>query len=930
MSLFVALVLVSSACGQYQVNPLAADRLFTGVGGLSGGGATSRLLSAYPPEQQSLLLDLLFLPNYGASLNVLKVEIGGDAQSTDGTEASHMHTADDLNYDRGYEWWLMTEAKKRNPNIKLYGLPWAFPAWVGNGTGNPFAYPDLTAGYITKWVQGADTVYGLNIDYVGLWNEKSYNITYIETLRSALDAAGYNNTMIVGTDTYSDWSIAGYILSNPAVAAAVDVIGAHYPGTHSTAQAVETGRSLWASEDMSVYNDFRGASCWARILNQNFVNGNMTTTIAWNLISSYYPGLDWYGTSILSAPEPWSGYYDTTNVGLVWVSAHTTHFAQPGWKYLVQGQGSGLLNNGGSYVTITDGNDFSIIIEKMLWEHSQCAWESVDSYSVTSETMTFVLQGAWANVSSLAVWHTAFIWDNIVQANASYFQQLAPIDVVNGQFTITVNPDEMYSITTLSTVAKASIPPSPSSQPFPNMYVDDFESYNVSTEARYFADQTGSFEIIQTSGPQGKVMRQAVPQLPILWLRDDYAPYSVIGDVQWSDTVVSASVMIETSGAAYVGARSGPCCNPGGLYFGVSVLSQRWILASSQAIESAVLVSGALNVTAGAWYNISLSVMGNIVNCWINQTKVVGGDTGYIIPSITQGWAVIGTSVQANNVFTTAQFDNFQVYGNRLACPPPSEGDPVVVTWCGEPNQANTIWQFSSQNQLQVKANPTLCLTGSSEPLPSGASLALTIEACTPSNPAQVFSYDPTQYPSTLYQPLSQNTVALNGNSLYVVSGQIGVEITTCSSAATQDFIFTGSSSVAGVIQAQNGLCLSGACSSSGGCYPGLLQPCQPTSASQLWTHNSNNELVNQDSNYCLDAEGGSGPTVGLYPCVGSTNQQWTVTSNAIVNVRNTNQCLTENIAQNSNTAQIAFGQDGSLSLLGEFIFTQCVGVCNL
>ena len=31
---------------------------------------------------------------------------------TDGTEASHMHTQDDLNYKRGYEWWLMTEAKK--------------------------------------------------------------------------------------------------------------------------------------------------------------------------------------------------------------------------------------------------------------------------------------------------------------------------------------------------------------------------------------------------------------------------------------------------------------------------------------------------------------------------------------------------------------------------------------------------------------------------------------------------------------------------------------------------------------------------------------------------------------------------------------------------------------------------------------------------
>lgn len=60
----------------------------------------------------------------------------------------------------------MTEAKKRNPNIKLYGLPWAFPAWVGGATGNPYAYPNLTAGYIVKWVEGAKSVYNLDIDYV--------------------------------------------------------------------------------------------------------------------------------------------------------------------------------------------------------------------------------------------------------------------------------------------------------------------------------------------------------------------------------------------------------------------------------------------------------------------------------------------------------------------------------------------------------------------------------------------------------------------------------------------------------------------------------------------------------------------------------------------------------------------------------------------
>lgn len=39
----------------------------------------------------------------------------------DGTEPSHMHNETEENYFRGYEWWLMKEAKKRNPNITLIG-----------------------------------------------------------------------------------------------------------------------------------------------------------------------------------------------------------------------------------------------------------------------------------------------------------------------------------------------------------------------------------------------------------------------------------------------------------------------------------------------------------------------------------------------------------------------------------------------------------------------------------------------------------------------------------------------------------------------------------------------------------------------------------------------------------------------------------------
>ena len=58
-------------------------------------------------------------PNFAAALQILKVEIGGDAQSTDGTESSHMHESWDENYQRGYEWWLMVEAKKVKLTLNL-------------------------------------------------------------------------------------------------------------------------------------------------------------------------------------------------------------------------------------------------------------------------------------------------------------------------------------------------------------------------------------------------------------------------------------------------------------------------------------------------------------------------------------------------------------------------------------------------------------------------------------------------------------------------------------------------------------------------------------------------------------------------------------------------------------------------------------------
>ena len=118
------------------LTPNKLGKKFDGIGGVSGGGGGTRLLLDYPEPVRGEILDFLFKPGYGASLQVLKVEVGCDGDTTQGAEQSHMRTADDSSptaFMRGYENWLMVEAKSRNPDIHLSGLEWGVPGWVAAG-----------------------------------------------------------------------------------------------------------------------------------------------------------------------------------------------------------------------------------------------------------------------------------------------------------------------------------------------------------------------------------------------------------------------------------------------------------------------------------------------------------------------------------------------------------------------------------------------------------------------------------------------------------------------------------------------------------------------------------------------------------------------------------------------------------------------------
>ncbi|XP_030626574.1 galactocerebrosidase [Chanos chanos] len=627
-------------------------RRFDGIGGLSGGGATSRLLVNYEEPYRSQILDYLFKPNFGASLHILKVEIGGDAQTTDGTEPSHMHTEGDENYFRGYEWWLMKEAKKRNPEITLIGLPWAFPGWIGQGGNWPYNFPDVTASYIVSWIIGAKQNHDLDISYIGIWNEKDFDAKYIKVLRDMLDRSGLERVGIIAAD--GNWAISKNILVDPYLNDAVEVIGVHYPGTMTVKEALWTEKKLWSSEDYSTFNNDIGGGCWARILNKNYVNGRMTATISWNLVASYYKDLSFGGDGLMTAEEPWSGSYVVQSP--IWITAHTTQFAKPGWTYL---QTIGNLTQGGSYVALTDGKgNLTVIIETMTHNHSQCIRPSLPPFSVSPQTATFKLKGSFATLTELQLWYSRFDFQT---KKDTLFEKRGPIKVQEGIFTLELGVDEVYTVTTITTGQKGYYPNPPSSAPFPKKYSDDFDiSDPPFSEAPYFADQTGVFEYFKNltdPGPHVFTLRQVVNQRPVTWAQDADQTISIIGDHDWQDLEVSCDIYIETvnTGGVFVAARvdqGGESVRKAkGVFF--------WVFAdgtyklTNDIGGKKVLAEGLSGTRAGIWYRLTLTVQGNYASGMVNGFPLW---KNAVVLNPKNGWAALGTQT-----FEYAQFDNFKV-----------------------------------------------------------------------------------------------------------------------------------------------------------------------------------------------------------------------------------------------------------------------------
>jgi len=624
------------------VNGDGGARVYGGVGAVLGGGGTARYLEDYPPAQRAQILDYLFKPGYGASLQLLKLEIGGDGNSTDGAEPSVEHTDGHINCSAGYEFAIARQAVALNPRLKLYGLQWGAPGWVG-WHGSLFTSADIR--YLLDWL-GCARQQGLTISYLGGWDEADHggHAWWYDSLRTALDAGGYRRVQIVAAD-----GIGRYSWLYPADRD-IAILGAHnncgYPtavaGTQTTcgttSAALESGKPLWGSElggiDAGVQPGCTPcAPAVDRAFTREYIDARVTGILTWPAIESM-PAvvLRDEDRGLLTADQPWSGSYDVN--AMTWAIAQITQFAWPakatnpgGWLYIDSASGYLQGNRGdGSYVTLlrSTRNVWSTIIET--------------TGGVTgAQRVSFTVTGGQALASkTVHVWSSNF---NSGTGPGQWFVRGPDITPVNGRFTLTVEPGYVYSLTTTSGQGKGTaVSPPAAGLPLPyrnNLSAGDDEPHLLAAE-------DGSFELAPCSAPDGATTctEQTARGKPVLWVNTSHRhPYAIIGS-DWNNYVVSADVMIPRSGSAGLIGRY-DAVSPGqgtydgyvfdvntdgnftlGLSNGGTADSTNGGVRQVTPASTTVLAAGHVAFASREWHSLSLSLSGSTIQAGVDGRQV--------------------------------------------------------------------------------------------------------------------------------------------------------------------------------------------------------------------------------------------------------------------------------------------------------------------
>ncbi|MCZ0982181.1 RICIN domain-containing protein [Streptomyces diastatochromogenes] len=648
---------------------------------------------------------------------MLKVEIGADANSSDGPEPSHMRSRTDLDCDRGYEWWLMEQAKQRNPEIRFYGLEWAGPGWFNGGM---WSQDNIT--YLTKWLDCAKG-HGLTVGFLGGWNERGYDKNWFEGLRTALDAAGHAGTQLVTSDSDDEnWSVASDLATDPAFNRAVGVVGLHgvcwhstpvYTGCPGNSTAIGLNKPLWQSEDD---NDSYGAnpSALARNLNREYIDARVTANLKWALVSSWPAHLPYYGAGLMAADQPWSGAY---SVGRdIWAMAHTTQFAKPGWRYLdgaagyLTGTGANGDPHAGSYVTLKSGQNYSTVIE---------------TTDATAATTLNLKVGGGLSTGPVHVWAT----DMSSTDPSRWFLHTQDISPRGGAYSLTLQPGYLYTVTTTTGQGKGGAV-SPARTAFPLPYTADLATARTGFAAPYFHDWAGAFETAPCPAGAGSAncVRQVLTTAPIPWHDDmGYTPLTLFGAPEWTSYQAGVDVQLEQSGSAELLGRLDHIDHDRSAYHFRIGSGGTWTLFTENrsGVDTTLATGSYAGAGTGTWHHLSLAMRGPSITASVDQVEVA---------SVTDYSHLTGQLGLGVDGFQNADFANLTV--TPLAGPAvgslvnvnsgmcldvagasTTEGAQVIQWTCG--NQPNQQWQLvpvATGTYQLMSANSGMCLdvTGAS------------------------------------------------------------------------------------------------------------------------------------------------------------------------------------------------------------------------
>jgi len=726
---------------------LQGSFVWDGVGA-SFTGASARLLRDYAEPFRTSALDALFSPSAapstsaswkGAALQILRLEVGGDANSDGaGSAPAPAHAAGDAPLaTRGWAWWLASEAARRNPGVKVMLVPIGWPAFLkagDPGASSPFADPAGTASFVANSAALFAAQSGATVGYVGLWASPLADVAalaplvvYAVALRAALDSAGLSGTKIVCADSTRDWNcLAAVDASSPAtynaqLAAVVGVVGnAGRPPNRISGAGV--AQPVWVT---SAYSAYQGApqitTAYGAIATSNewmeiIVNASLggSSRLPTGFILPFGATGTPYGTpnwhyGLIQANQPASGSWYATVA--TWAVAAVTQFvpADGSWRLLPAGSGTGNLDLGGYLVSFyaPATREFVIVAQK---------YYDIAGYqgrTVADESATFELEGALASgsVASVDVWRSC-LSTYLDKSDWVLFEHVGSVAVSNNAFTVQLQQGCLYSIANTRPASSAPwlgcadlnceiTPPPPAAAGAQSMSFTDAASCPwEGGPGRLMIDVNGAFECTTDDAALGPCLRQTAVGTPISPFGDT-RPHSLTGDLDATDTAISVDVAVSAGNEALLGARisSGTTAvsNPGEMNvargFWLRIAPRRgavdWaVVAGLDAgsygapVASGSVATGGADLT-GTWLTVRLQVRGTRAV----GSLVIGGSAVLLFNADASfapaaGFVGIGTGAFAA---AAASFRNLAVSGTGTICDAtPAQGAFVTVEVCND------------------------------------------------------------------------------------------------------------------------------------------------------------------------------------------------------------------------------------------------------